>query len=62
MKVPEVWFWRKNQMEIYFLNLSEEYVRTESSRLLPDLDLGLVGKCLAMTSWREARKRFRAAL
>jgi Uma2 family endonuclease len=62
MNVAEVWFWRKNQIEIYSLNRSGEYVRRESSRLLPDLDFALIGKCLAMSSWKEARKRFRTAL
>ncbi len=62
MNVAEVWFWRKNQMEIYFLNRSGEYVRIQSSGLLPDLDLALITRCLGMSSWRDARKKFRAAL
>jgi Uma2 family endonuclease len=62
MNVAEVWFWRKNQIEIYSLNRSGEYVRRESSRLLPELYFALIGKCLAMRAWQEARKRFRAAL
>jgi hypothetical protein len=49
-------------MEIYSLNRSGEYVRIQSSGLLPGLDLALITKCLGMSSWREARKRFRAAL
>jgi Uma2 family endonuclease len=62
MEVSEVWFWRRGKMEIYSLTRTGNYIQVEKSRVLPGLDLPLVERCLAMKSWREARKAFRAAL
>jgi Uma2 family endonuclease len=62
MNVAEVWFWRRNKMEIYSLNRSYSYDQVQKSRLLPGFDFSLLERCLAMKSWREARKAFRAGL
>lgn len=62
MNVPEVWFWRRGKLEIYVLDESSEYAQQRKSRLLPNLDLALIEKCLGVKSWREARRAFRAAL
>jgi Uma2 family endonuclease len=60
--VDEVWFWRKNQLEVHVLNESGQYHPVSRSRLLPDLDMALVERCVAIPSWREARQAFRQAL
>lgn len=62
--VREVWFWRKDGLEIW--NLSDDTSDYEgparASRLLPGLDLALIERCLALPTWREARRAFRQAL
>ena len=62
MKVPEVWFWRRNKLEIYVLHDSEQYRPVRQSTLLPDRDISLIGECLEMSTWQTARKAFRAAI
>ena len=61
-KVSEVWIWRRNKMEIFTLASSGAYEATRQSRFLPDLDIALIEKCLAIPSWRQARQAFRAGL
>ena len=62
-EVPEVWIWRRGQLEIYLLRMDASgYDLARASRLLPDLDLGLLTRCVAIRSWREARQAFRAGL
>ncbi len=62
--VREVWFWRKDGLEIW--NLSDDGSAYEGparvSRLLQGLDLALIEQCLALPTWREARRAFRQAL
>jgi Uma2 family endonuclease len=60
--VPEVWFWRGNKLEIFGLNSAGSYERLETSRLLPSLNISLLERCVAITSWQEARRTFRASL
>ena len=60
--VPEVWVWRRNKLEIFVLDTSGDYIRAQKSRLLPDLDIALVERCVAIYSWQEARRAFRAGL
>ena len=61
-KVPEVWFWRRNKLEIFVLGSSEKFELARESRLLPGLDISLVEGCVAIRSWQQARKSFRAGL
>jgi Uma2 family endonuclease len=62
-RVPEVWFWRKNAMEIFALRQDGSgYDRVIQSRLLPKLDVALLQRCVGIASWREARRAFRAGL
>jgi Uma2 family endonuclease len=61
-EVPEVWFWRKNQLEICALTSIGDYEASRTSRLLPGLDIALLERCIAMSSWQQARRTFRAAL
>lgn len=39
--VPEVWFWKKGQLEVYCLR-EQEYEKVSASELLPNLDLALL--------------------
>jgi Uma2 family endonuclease len=61
-QVPEVWFWRKNQLEIFALSRAGDYEASQTSRQLPGLDIALLERCAAMPSWQQARRTFRAAL
>ena len=60
--VPEVWFWRRNKLEIFALDNSGNYEPLPTSRLLPALDIALLDRCMAIDSWQRARQAFRAAL
>jgi Uma2 family endonuclease len=61
-KVPEVWFWRRNRLEIFALSASGAYEPLTRSRLLPALDIPLIERCVAIRSWQQARQTFRAGL
>ncbi len=61
-EVPEVWFWRRNRLEIFVLDRSGNYESSPSSRLLPGLDIPLLERCVAIRSWQQARRTFRAAI
>src|SRR5437660_9081088 len=41
-KVPEVWFWRRNKLEIFVLGSSGKFELARESRLLPGLDISLL--------------------
>jgi Uma2 family endonuclease len=60
--VPEVWIWRRGKLEIFVLTDAEKYEARRKSRLLPNLNLSLLERCVAMGSWRQARQTFRAGL
>jgi len=61
-KVPEVWFYRRNQIEIFALGKSGRYSKVQKSKLLRGLDISLVERCLCIHSWQQARLTFRAGL
>ena len=61
-KVSEVWFWRGNRLEIFTLSTAGSYELSAKSRLLPDLNLSLIERCVAIRAWRQARQMFRAGL
>ena len=62
-QVPEAWFWRRNGLEIFALRPDgSSYERASQSRLLPQLDVALLERCVRIASWREARRAFRAGL
>lgn len=62
--IPEVWIWRKGKLEVYALLADGSgYERVPgASRVLPGLDVALLERCVAIASWREARRAFRAGL
>lgn len=41
-KVPEVWFWKSNQIQLFGLNEVGEYEEVQKSRFFPDLDKSLL--------------------
>jgi len=61
-KVSEVWLWRRNKLEIFGLDTSGAYEALRKSRLLPALDTLLIERCIAIRSWQQARRTFRAGL
>jgi Uma2 family endonuclease len=61
-KVLEVWFYRRNEIEIFALGSSGRYSKVRKSRLLRGLDIALIERCLRIHSWQQARQTFRAAL
>ncbi len=60
--VPEVWFWRRDKLQIFSLGKSGSYARVQRSRLLPRLDISLLERCAAIRSWQKARQTFRVGL
>jgi len=61
-QISEVWFWRRNKLEIFALSSSGSYEPLAKSRLLPGLDVPLLERCVAIPSWQQARQTFRAGL
>ncbi|MDP9193601.1 MAG: Uma2 family endonuclease [Acidobacteriota bacterium] len=59
--VEEVWIWRKGVIEIHVL-IGDEFERAQRSRILPDLDLGLLASMLGRDSLTQAVRDFRRAL
>lgn len=61
---PEVWFWRRDKLTVFALREDRSAYEESSagSRLLPGLDLRLLERCVAIPSWQEARRAFRAGL
>lgn len=59
--VREVWFFKNNQFEVYHLR-GEAYEHIEKSELLPDLDLGMLGKYATASDPLEAALEFRDKL
>lgn len=61
--VREVWFWRRNALEIFALRPDGSgYEPAAKSHLLPQLDVALLERCVKLASWTEARRAFRARL
>lgn len=59
--VDEVWIWRKGVIQVYAL-VGERFAKVERSRLLPDLDLGLLTSMLDRDTLTQAVRDFRRAL
>lgn len=59
--VPEVWLWRSGQLSVYLFQ-DGEYREAPRSRLLPDLDLALLQRCLDYLDQYEAVQAFQAAI
>nr|WP_228042349.1 MULTISPECIES: Uma2 family endonuclease [unclassified Tychonema] len=57
LRIPEVWFWKNNQLAVYGLR-ENDYELLSRSDLLPELDLELLVRCVLMPSRIEARLEF----
>lgn len=57
LRIPEVWFWENNRLDVYGLR-EDNYVQVSRSELLPELDLELLVRCVLMPSRIEARMEF----
>ena len=62
--VREVWLWRKGTLEIWTLRRQGSAYDgpARKSRSLPGLNVAALERCLALKSWREARRAFRQTL
>ena len=60
--VPEVWFWRKDHLEVWTLDAGSYTGPHEASRLLPELPLASLAECAIITDWMEAILKFRQTL
>ena len=63
-QVAEVWFWKRDQVEVWRLRTDASgYDRATVSTLLAGFDFELLERCLAMAPrWIEARRAFRDGL
>ncbi len=57
LRIPEVWFWKNNQLTVYGLR-EDNYEQISRSELVPELDLELLVRCVLMPSRIEARTEF----
>jgi len=57
LRIPEVWFWENNRLDVYGLR-ENDYEQVSRSELLPELDLELLVRCVLMPSRIEARTEF----
>lgn len=61
-KVPEVWFWKSNQIKIFRLSKGGEYEELDRSRFFPDLDPALLLRYIAMPDQSDAVVEFEQAI
>jgi Uma2 family endonuclease len=61
LAVPEVWIWRRDDLEVYCLE-GDSYRRSRGSRLLPDLDIELLAAHARMPDQYDAVRAFRRAI
>ncbi|MEH1873408.1 Uma2 family endonuclease [Nostoc sp.] len=57
-KVPEVWFWKSNEIKIFRLNESVEYEEVNRSGFFPNLDPALLLHYIAMPDQYDALIEF----
>ena len=58
MRVPEVWFWKANQLKVFHLRESGEYEEVARSEFFPDLDLALLLRYLEHPDQYDAVNQF----
>ena len=61
LNIPEVWIWKNNKLTIYTLKDSE-YINSDQSVLLPNLDIQLLERLTLSPSPLEAIKEFRDSI
>ncbi len=57
-RVPEVWFWKSNQLRIWQLNAAGEYVEVSRSGFFPDLDKALLVQYISHPDQYDAVNEF----
>ncbi len=57
LEIAEVWFWQKGKISVYGLK-GTDYEPIAKSGLLPDLDFGLLERCISMPVKLEAMAEF----
>jgi Uma2 family endonuclease len=61
LQIPEVWFWEKNRLRLYSLG-EDGYTEVDRSRVLPDLNILLLTRCINIENHPQAMREFRQAL
>jgi Uma2 family endonuclease len=61
LQIPEVWFWEKGQLSLHELQ-TDGYVAIQQSKLLQNLDMALLTRCINMPNHAEAVREFRQGL
>ncbi len=61
LRVPEVWFWRRGEIQMFRLGRAG-YVRAARSSFTPDIDLALLCQFIDRRSTSVAKAEYRAAL
>lgn len=61
MKVPEIWFWKSNQLRIVQLK-DKEYEEVSRSTFFPDLDLALLLRYLGYPDQYDAVEEFQSVI
>ncbi|MCC5602705.1 Uma2 family endonuclease [Nostoc favosum] len=61
-KVPEVWFWKSNSIQIFHLNEQGEYEEVNRSGFFPNLDPALLLRYIAMPDQYDAIVEFEQAI
>jgi Uma2 family endonuclease len=61
-KVPEVWFWKSNEIKIFRLNEQGEYEEVDRSGFFPELDKSLLLHYIAMPDQYDAVQEFTQAI
>lgn len=61
-KVPEVWFWKSNEIKIFRLMENGEYEQVNRSGFFPDLDTALLLRYLDMADQYDAIVEFEQAI
>jgi Uma2 family endonuclease len=61
LNIPELWFWKANQLQVFCLN-TEQYEETSRSQVFPDLDLALLLKYIKHPDQYDAVQEFLAEI
>jgi Uma2 family endonuclease len=61
-QVPEVWFWKYDQLKVFHLRDSDEYEEVSRSEIFPDLDLALLPRYIEFSDQYDAVNEFVQAI
>lgn len=60
-KVPEIWFWKSNQLRVFCFK-EEEYEEVSRSTFFPDLDLALLQRYIGYPDQYDAVQEFQSVI